>query len=462
MTWIIGIIGLGIMVFIHELGHFVAAKLNGVGVETFSLGWGPKLVGFTRGGTSYRISWFPIGGYCKMKGELVPGLAGGGADAVKEAEAEPRPEKGTYLAAAPWRRIMIAAFGPLFNLVFAALIFMMIWWVGFTTYSADNRVILATDYSQDSFSQTPPATLAGLKTGDRITAINGTAVESFQDILENVSGSPGRQLAFTVQRNTDSGAQTLQLTMTPRLDKDSGSGQIGVYAWIDPVVDTVARGSASAIAGLRAGDRILSIDGRTILNTIELSQALKDRPSKASVAFARAREQQNATLVFVYDDKGNANLGLGFASQAYRSPRMGPIGAAIKSGEETWNTITLTLKGFGLLFQGINLRNAVAGPVRIVYYIGETAKNGFEIGIGAGLVYTFRLIALLCVVLFLMNLLPIPATDGGQIIIFIVEAIRQKPLRPRLIWQLQLIGFTLLIGLLVFALFNDTLFFTGR
>jgi regulator of sigma E protease len=462
MTWIIGIIGLGIMVFIHELGHFVAAKMNGVGVETFSLGWGPKLIGFTRGGTSYRISWFPIGGYCKMRGELTPGLAGGGADTVKEAEAKPQAEKGSYPAAAPWRRILIAAFGPLFNLIFAALIFMMIWWIGFTTYSSDNRVILATDYTQSSFEQTPPATLAGLKTGDRITAINGTAIDNFQGILEKVSGSPGKELTITVQRNTDGGVQTLSLVMTPRLDKDSGAGQIGVYSWVDPVIDAVAKGSASAIAGLRAGDRIVSVDGRPVLNTIDLSQSLKDKPSKVSVSYDRAGERQTATLVFVYDDKGTANLGLGFVSLAYRSPRLGPAGAAVKSLEETWNTVTLTIKGFGLLFQGINLRNAVAGPVRIVYYIGETARSGFEIGIGDGLIYTFRLIALLCVVLFLMNLLPIPATDGGQIIIFIVEVIRRKPLRPQLIWQLQLIGFTLLIGLLAFALFNDTLFFTGR
>ena len=110
MTWILGIIGLGIMVFIHELGHFVAAKLNGVEVEVFSLGWGPRLVGFTSKGTTYQISWFPIGGYCKMKGELVPSVAGG--TKAGEAADAAQPAQGSFLAAGPWRRILIAAFGP--------------------------------------------------------------------------------------------------------------------------------------------------------------------------------------------------------------------------------------------------------------------------------------------------------------------------------------------------------------
>jgi regulator of sigma E protease len=131
LTILVGLIGLGLMVFIHELGHFVAAKLSGVTVETLSLGWGPRLAGFTRGGTTYQVSWFPVGGYCKMKGELVPGIAGGGAEAIARAEEgksnggapstpeargaweEPIHPKGSFLAASPLQRIMIAVFGPL-------------------------------------------------------------------------------------------------------------------------------------------------------------------------------------------------------------------------------------------------------------------------------------------------------------------------------------------------------------
>jgi regulator of sigma E protease len=487
LTVILGIIGLGVMVFIHELGHFTAAKMSGVGVETFSLGWGPQLIGFTHKGTSYRISWLPIGGYCKMKGELAPGMAGGGAAEAREAAAKetagargdaaapetrdagaagaaavaaaPRYEKDSYLAASPMKRILISVFGPLFNLVFAAVIFTVIWWAGFNTYSSDNRVILATDYALDSFTQTPPATAAGLRTGDRVLAIDGAPVENFQDILEKVSTAPGKHLRLDVRR---ADGQAESLTLTPQLDRDSGTGRIGIYAWVDPVIASVAAGSASAIAGLRAGDRIVSVDGKPVAHTIALSQALKEKPSKAVVGFTRGGAEQEATLVFVYDDKGAVNLGLGFASTAYRSPRVGPGGAVVKSLEETWSTVVLTVKGIGLLFQGINLRNAVAGPLRITYYIGTAATSGFQMGLGAGLESFFRFLAFLSVVLFLMNLLPIPAMDGGQIILFAVEAVRGRPVRARIVWQIQIIGFTLLIGLTLFVTFSDILFFMGR
>ena len=460
LTILGGIVGLGIMVFVHELGHFVAAKLNGVGVEVLALGWGPKLVGFTWKGTSYQISWFPIGGYCKMKGELVPGIAGGGPEAAAEVSTAPAP--GTFLAAAPWRRIIIMAFGPLFNLVFALLVFALIWGIGFSVYSSDNRVILATDYTLDTFAQTPPAVAAGLKTGDRITQIDGTSVEKFQDILEAVSVAPGKSLSMRVERNVDGALKTLRVSITPQLDKDTGAARIGIYAWTDPIVSSVVPGSAAALAGLHKGDRLVEIDGRPIRNTMDIYQSIASKPAKVSIGIIRGGAADSASLVFVYDDKGNPNLGLGFQPTVYRSPRLSFGGALLKSAEETWTTVTLTVKGIGLLFQGIKLRNAVAGPLRIGYYLGEAATSGFNLGFGAGVVSFFRLLAFLSVVLFFMNLLPIPAMDGGQIVLCIVEIVRGRAVRSRLIWRLQLIGFSLLILLFLSVTFSDILFFTGR
>jgi regulator of sigma E protease len=456
MTWVVGLIGLGIMVFIHELGHFAAAKLNGVDVEVFSLGWGPRLVGFTRGGTSYQISWFPIGGYCKMKGELVPSVAGGKAGAG--AEVVP-PTRGSFLAAGPWRRILISAFGPLFNLVFAFLVFAVIWGAGFTVKSPDNRVILASDYTLAPVAQQLPAAAAGLKTGDRITAIDGVPVEKFQDILEKVTVAPGKTLHMTIQR---SGGGSQALTITPELDKDTGAGRIGVYAWVDPVVEKVIPGDAAAIAGLRPGDRILQAGDRRVVNYMDLEQALVDRPAKLRVTYDRGGAVSALTLVFKYDDRGGANLGVQFAQPLFKSPRLGLAGALSKSLDETWSTVTLTVKGIGLLFKGVKLRNAVAGPLGITYAIGSAATSGFAVGVGEGFVQFFRLLAFLSVVLFLMNLLPIPAMDGGQIILYLVEAGRGRAVSARLIWRLQIVGFSLLVLVFVFSSINDVGRFLGR
>jgi regulator of sigma E protease len=468
LTIFLGVVGLGLMVFIHELGHFVAAKLAGVRVEVFSLGWGPKLVGFTRGGTSYQISWFPIGGYCKMKGEIAPGLAGGegavGAEGAAGAGALPS-EKGSFLSASPWRRIAIAMFGPLFNLLFAVLVFTAIWWVGFRVYSADNRIAVATDYTLDRFPEPPPATVAGLRTGDRVVAIDGRPVEKFQDILEKVTVSSGRQLLFTVERESVESPgkiETLTLALTPALDKSSGAGRVGIYAWTDPLIQTVAPGSAAALAGLRSGDRILAAAGRETRNVIDLLQELASKPGKLVLRYEREGVEQTVPLVLSYDPKGSANLGIDFLSRSYRSPRLGLCGAFLKSLEETASTISLTVKGIGLLFRGISLRNAVAGPLRITYYIGSAATSGFQLGIGIGVVSFFRFLSFLSVTLFLMNLLPIPAMDGGQIALFAVELVRGKPVRSRMIWRLQLVGFSLLIILSLFITFSDILFFIGR
>jgi regulator of sigma E protease len=467
MLVLVGLIGIGIMVFIHELGHFVAAKMNGVAVEVFSLGWGPRLVGFRWRGTMYQIAWFPIGGYCKMKGEVTPGMVGGkgegqaGSPALPPAPVTQAPG-GSFNEAAPWRRIVISAFGPIFNLVFAALIITVIWWAGFAVFSGDNRIVLATDYTLETFSKQPPATLAGLKTGDRVTAIDGAPVEKFQDIREKVSTAPNRTFMFTVARAEGGATRTLTIPVTPWLDKDSGAGQIGVYEWRDPVVEGVQPGSAAGMAGLRTGDRIVGADGHAVANQMDLYQVLASKPAKVSLDVERNGRRMTAPLVLSYTEKGAADLGITFAQKMYRSPRLGPLGALVRGFADTWTYTALTVKGFGLLFQGINLRNAVAGPVKIAYIIGDTAVSGFQVGVGAGLISSFRLIAFLCIVLFLMNLLPIPAMDGGQIVLFLIEIIRGKSVPAKLFWRIQLVGFSILLALLVVVTFNDFMSFPGR
>ena len=459
---LLGLIGLGIMVFVHELGHFVAAKANGVVVETFSLGWGPRLVGFKKGETVYQISWFPIGGYCKMRGEITPGIAGGeGAQSVsREAAANGAPREGSFNAAAPWRRIVISAAGPIFNLIFAVITFSIISLVGYSFPSYDNRIALATDYSQQLSGDQPPATAAGLKTGDRILAISGQPIQSFQDIREAVSVAPNKRLVFRIERGENGTQRSFDVPVVPRLDKDSGAGQIGILPWIDPVVAAVAPGSGASIAGLGKGDLILSANGSAVRNVWDLIPVLSSAPGKMTVDFERGGERRSALVVFernsvVGFDFAGKMLGISFAEKEYATPRLG-LPQAVEHGlGQTWDTFSLTVKGFGLLFQGVNLRKAVAGPLKIIDYIGSAAVIG-------GALALFQFLAFLSVVLFIMNLLPIPAMDGGQIILFIIEVVRGRAVPANLFWRVQIIGFSILLALIVIVSFNDILSFAGH
>ncbi len=445
LTIFFGISGLGIMVFMHELGHFIGARLSGIEVEIFSLGWGKKLIGFDYKGTSYQISWFPIGGFCKMKGE-------------NPVKAETGPETGSFLAASPGKRILTAVAGPLANILFAVLVLTIIWWAGFNIYSDDSRIVLAADYSLDSLSGLTPAEAAGLKTGDRIVAINDQPVDKFQDILEKVATSPNEDLNLQVDR---AGRHEI-LRVRPELDLQSGAGRIGVYAWRDPVIDRVRPGSSAGLAGIEPGDRVLSINGVKIEHTIDFFQMLKDRPDRVELTLNRGGSQFTRSMFINYSEDNVLDLGLTFRVFVFRSPEVGASGALVKGLEETWSTLIITLKGIRLLFRGINLRNAVAGPLRITYYVGSVARSGFSLGFSQGMISFFRFLCLLSVVLFVMNLLPIPAVDGGQIIIFLLEIIRGKPVPPRIVASIQVIGFSLLIGLVIIFTFSDILFFMGK
>ncbi len=456
LTILFGVIGFGIMVLVHEFGHFLAAKRLGIEVEAFSLGWGRRLVGFKYRGTDYRISIIPFGGYCKMKGELP--LGGGPSGGPSGEGASWAPEPGSFFAASPWRRIAVAVSGPLANVLFAVLVLTIIWWIGFRVYSDDNRVVLATDYSLDSFPTPPPATLAGLLTGDRILSIDSRPIRNFRELQETIATSPEAELRLTVERQ---GARR-EVRLRPALDKSSGAGRIGVYSWTDLEVGKVQAGGAAAMAGLAPGDWIVSASGAPVRHLIDLLQSLQRRPERIELGVRRGGRELTVPLVMRYTEQGQMDLGLSFRLDSYRSPQVGPAGALEHGLAETWNNVRLTVKGIGLLFRGISLRNAVAGPLRIIQVTGAAATAGFSLSFGQGLYYYFNILCLLSIVLFLMNLLPIPALDGGQVLLSALEILRRRPVNPRLIARVQAISFSLLLVLAVAVTANDILGFLGR
>lgn len=446
-TIFFGMLGLGIMVLIHELGHFLAAKANGVEVEVFSLGWGRRMVGFQRGGTTYQISWFPLGGYCRMKGDSAL------REAWRNDDVDFPSEPGSFFAASPWRRIAIIAAGPLANLAFAIVVLSLIWWAGFRIDSPGNRILLASDFSLDAVSEQTPAQAAGLRSGDRITRIAGQEVANFQDLRRHISSAPRRELPMTVERD----GMLMSTVITPEVDPDTGGGRIWVYPWIDPVLE-VRLGGAASIAGLRSGDRVVALDSAEVRHSIDIVQRLQ--AGAPEIDFTVEREGQTLTVTVIPAEDGE-DLGLAFRLPQSRSPRLSPVGALIRGVDDTWNTMSLTFGGFARLFDG-NARKAVAGPLRITYFVGRAATDGFERSFGAGLVRFFRLLCLISIVLFIMNLLPLPALDGGHLVLYVTELIRGKPLRPALVYRIQTLGMSLLLVLAITVTFSDILFFFGR
>lgn len=449
---IIGLIGLGLVVFVHELGHLLAAKAVGIEVEAFSIGWGRKLWGTTYKGTEYRISLFPFGGYCKMKGEEMLVKAWESGDSTIPAE------RGTFYGATPWRRILVAVAGPLMNVLFAVFALAVVWFFGFTVQTFENRIILASEYQNYAQPEVQVAEEAGLQSGDYVIAIDGEPIEHYREIQQTVAQSPNQELQFTVRRN----GEQLQIAVTPRLNRETGAGQIGIFPWIEPVVGAVRAGSGARIAGVREGDRIVAVNDTEVDHSVSFTDRLQQTSGYVHLTVARNGEEQRLQITPSHTEDGRREIGVSFKPIEVSSPELGPFGALAAGVRETGNTITLYVRGLGMLFAGIDLTQALAGPVRITYIVGEVATEGFTLGIGAGFTAVFNFLSLLSVALFIMNLLPIPALDGGQILLFAFEGITRRRLSPKLVYRYQFIGTVLILSLIIFALFSDILFLTRR
>jgi regulator of sigma E protease len=452
MTFIkilLGLAGLGIVVFVHELGHFLAARLMGIDVEAFSIGWGKPVLKKTIRGVEYRLGMFPLGGYCKMRGENEF------QEAWENRQKEVAPVKGTFFGAGPFRRIVVSFAGPLFNLIFAVLVLSVIWGFGFEVNTLSNRIILASEINPD---QSFPADEAGLKTGDRITVINGKQTPYYHDIQENIAVNPEKSLSLTVDR----GGETLNFAVRPSLDKSTGAGKIGVYFWTEPVIEALTEASPAAAAGLLPGDRLLRINGETVSHTMDLVKILENNPSTLSVDYQREGREQTATVLPVYSENRMGDLGIIYSSIRYRTPLLSPFAALAKGAAESWKTLVVSLRSLGLLFRGIDLTQAVSGPVRITYMVGDIAAQGFGQSFSTGIRSMADFLALISIALCIMNLLPLPVLDGGMIVLFIVEAVKRKPLHPRAISAFQTAGAVLIFGLMIFAVFGDILYLVRR
>jgi regulator of sigma E protease len=442
---VIGLFGLGMVVFVHELGHFLAARLVKIDVDAFSIGWGNPILKKKVGAVEYRLGMFPVGGYCKMKGETD----------YKEAWENMRngiqPEKGSYLAASPAARILVSFGGPFFNLVFAVLLLSLLWGFGFEVNTLGNRIVLASEVDGQTF----PADEAGLKTGDRIIEIAGKKISYYHEVQENIVLNPDKKLPIKVERD----GEEYELLITPSLDKSSGAGKIGIYFWADPVIESIKENSPAQRSGLLPGDTIVSANGQTIRNSADIRKIMEQKPE--SLVFEYTRNGMNGEAVLSAEEI-EGELGLSWETIHYRTPNLSFPQAIAKGASEGYKTLAVSVKSLRLLFMGIDLTQAVSGPVRITYLMGDIAASGFGQSVGSGLRSFADFIALISVALCVMNLLPLPILDGGMIVLFFVELIRGKPAHPKAISIFQYSGMVIIFTLMIIAVFGDILFFVRQ
>jgi len=451
---ILGLCGLGVVVFIHELGHFIAARLSGIDVEAFSIGWGKPILKKKIGTVEYRLGLFPLGGYCKMRGD------GDYQEIWENNKNGIDPPAGTFFAAKPWKRIVTAFAGPLFNFLFAIIALAAIWGRGMEIETLENRVVLLSDIDGQSY----PADQGGLLTGDKIVSINGKAINHYRDMQESIALNPDTDLSFTVLRD----GQTYNLSLRSRLERN-GAGIIGVYPWVTPLVQAIRPNSPAEKAGLQPGDRLLAVNleglpPEEIPYTVAFLRIFKDHtPAEFSLDYERNGIRETAEFRDVEFSSGAPNLGIEYPSISFKTPSLSPPAALVLGGREAVRTFAVSVKSLGLLFRKeIDLNQAVAGPARITYMVGDIAAGGFEKSVSAGFVSILNFLSLISIALCLMNLLPLPILDGGMIILYLIEMIKRKPIHPKAVSVFQTAGMVIIFGLMVFAAFNDILFFANR
>lgn len=443
-TLIITILVLGVLVFVHELGHFLTAKWAGIGVPRFSIGLGPRVVGVKIGETDYCISAIPFGGFVKMAGmegeEAFEGLEGGAVE-----EAVP-PEKRFESKSIPWRLVVISA-GVTMNFLLGWAIYVgLAWRNGIPT--VDGTAVA----SVDSVAARDLPQLAALA-GDTIATVDGRPVANWYEIMEALEGTEA-----PVTLALRSGA-----TVEIPAEGDEVLGAIEPL--VPPVVSELEENGPAARAGLSPGDRIVSVDGVETASFSQLSQLVRDRPGRV-VSIVVERPQPDGT---------SRRLSFTVRTATTSAPRMGDgkfidvgrIGVAppirriqlspteaLASGTETaWSAATLIMGGLVQLVRGEVSLRSLGGPVAIGQLTGLAAREGF----GSLLAW----VALFSINLAILNLLPIPVLDGGHIAFLAIEGLRGRPLTARQKMRLSQVGLAFLVLLMAWAFTADILRLLG-
>ena len=428
MTILQNIIGfvivLGFLIFAHEAGHFMVAKLFRVRVLVFSLGFGKRILGFRKGDTDYRVSIVPLGGYVRMAGDS------------PEENVPANPDE--FLSKPKWQRFLILLAGPAMNVLIAIAFMAGIAMVG--TEQLVTRPLIA------KVEPNKPAARAGLQAGDEIVSINGEKVSDFHDVRMLVSMNAGTPLSVTYRRK----GNLHQTTLTPeRADGEFGPiGRAGVLgAGVEPVVGRVEPESPAALAGVRAGDRIVAANGKRV-ETMEDFASASDAAKTGPVKLDLARGAQRVTVSIAPTTDQDMAVGRGIVPQTTLL-KLSLLPALQYSVKENWRMLRFAFSTMGRLFRAEGSVKELSGPVNIARISGEMLRRGWLATVG--------LMAMISLQLGVMNLLPVPVLDGGHIMILLIEGIARRDLSLRVKERIQQVGFAALATLMLVVLYNDVI-----
>lgn len=416
------ILVLGVLVFVHEFGHFVVAKKSGIRVEQFSLGFPPKAFGITVGETEYCISWLPLGGYVK-----VAGMSDFGSAEVRRApwEFQSKP-RGIQMA------VMIA--GPIMNFLLGFLIILGL------RLSLGDYVLQTTMVGR--IEATSPFLEAGLRSNDRILSVNGTPVEDWGGLMDAYNASGAGDVALEVARDED------VAFLVAAIEKGQ---EPGFDPFLPPVAGSVMPGYPADRGGMAPGDRVLSIAGESVSGWDEMRRKISARPGQETEIRWLRGDVEIAARVVPQPQRGEGRtigvIGIGPSLEPSARVPVTLTAAIERSGRDLVGYTTLIFTLIKRLVMGEVSGGMIAGPVGIAQMAGSKARQGWEA--------LLDFMAMLSINLAVLNLLPIPALDGGHLMILGVEAISRRSLSTRQKERLQQIGFVFLLGLMVYVTFGD-------
>jgi len=414
---------IGVLVFVHELGHFLAARRIGVRVLKFSLGFGPRIIGFTRGDTEYCVSAIPLGGYVKMAGENAEDPRSGKPD--------------EFLSKTKWQRFQVLIMGPVMNILLAVVVLAIVLAQGAEVPAYDDRSPLLGGVEKGSVAER-----AGLQRGDRLLTVAGDDVPTWRDVDIAVGTRANRDIDITFDR----GGRTQSVNLRPEAQGRYEIGDIGVLPDVSPSVRSVVMGDPADRAGLKARDVVVAVNGERMIFARHLAEAISRNGGREIDLLIRRGDEERHVAVTPEQRGDRGLIGVSIA-EATRTFEPGPVEALRLSVEQNIASSGLIFRTLGGLFTGATSVRQLQGPVGIAQLSGESAQ--------AGWVALLSLMAVISLNLGLLNLMPVPVLDGGHILILALEGVARRDFSMQVKEKMLVAGFVVLMMLMVTVIYND-------